>query len=129
MRQVSSALLVAAVLAAATGCGQKKTFDGPTVEAFNGRVTANGKAVTLPPGEKTALRLLHQGSGKSWGIPLQPDGTFNIGWMPIGKYTVMVTRPPVGGRGGQRVHVVPIEFEIVDGQTEYTIELGKGFKL
>ena len=100
MRRVFSVAIVGVALAAAAGCGQKKAFDGPTVEAFNGRVVADGKPLTLPPGEKIGLRLMHQGSGTSWGIPLQPDGTFNIGYMPIGKYTVMVTRPP--GRRSRR---------------------------
>jgi len=129
MRSVVSAAMLGVAFVAAAGCGQKKTFDGPTVDAFNGKVLADGKPLTLPPGEKVGLRLMHQGTGTSWGIPLQPDGTFNIGYMPIGKYTVMVTRPPTGARGGQRVHVVPTQFEIVEGQTTYTIDLGKGFKL
>src|SRR5438132_13322221 len=107
MRIVCSAVIAGAILLVVPGCGQKKTFDGPTVEAFNGRVTADGKPVSFAPGEEVSLRLMHQGSGKSWGIPLQPDGTFNIGWMPIGKYTVMVSRPPAGKRGGPRLHVVP----------------------
>jgi hypothetical protein len=117
-----------AALIAAAGCGQKKTFDGPTVDAFNGKVVAAGKPVNFPPGEEFGVRLLHQGTGKSWTIPLQADGTFNIGWMPIGKYTVMLTRPPAGNRGGPRVQVVNTPFEIVDGQTTYTIDLGKDFK-
>jgi hypothetical protein len=128
MRHVYSAAAVGAVLALTAGCGPKKTFDGPTVDAFTGRVVADGKPVTFPPGEEVQLRVIHQGSAKSWGIPLQTDGTFKIGWMPIGKYTAMLERPPAGGRGGPKIYVVPDTFEIVDGKTDYTIDLGKGFK-
>ena len=64
-----------------------------------------------------------------WGIPIQPDGTFKIGWMPIGAYSSMLQRQPktAKGRGGA-LYNVPTEFKIVDGQTEYTIDLGKNFK-
>jgi hypothetical protein len=109
------------------GC-QRKSFDGPTVDAFHGRVVADGKSVSFPPGEEVILRVYHRETGKSWGIPIQPDGTFNIGWMPIGTYTSLLERPPKKARSGPIRYVVPTPFSIVGGQTEYTIELGKEFK-
>src|SRR6267378_4280582 len=97
MRLLVAFTLIASCLAV-VGCGNKPNFDGPTVEAFTGRVTQNGKAVSLPQGRDIQLKLWHT-SGQSFGIPLDREGKFTIGWMPIGKYTVMVEAPPKGGKG------------------------------
>ncbi|HEX4590091.1 MAG TPA: hypothetical protein VH120_09195 [Gemmataceae bacterium] len=120
--------LAGVLLLAALGC-QKKNFDGPTVDAFTGRLVADGKPVSFPPGEQVILRVFHRPTSKSWGIPIAPDGTFNIGWMPIGTYTAMLERPPKSAHSAPEKYVLKDGFKIVDGQTEYTIELGKGFKL
>jgi hypothetical protein len=138
MRLVSRiAPLVGVVLMAALGCSPGKTFNGPTVDAFTGKLVADGQPVSFPPGEKTILRLYHQPTAKSWGIPIQSDGTFKIGWMPIGPYTAMLERPSAAGghagpgrQGGGRMnrHLLPDTFSIVEGKTEYTIDLGKGYK-
>jgi hypothetical protein len=116
------------ILLAAAGC-QKKSFDGPTVDAFTGKVVADGKPVSFTPGEQVILRAYHRESGKSWGVPLGPDGTFKIGWMPIGTYTLLLERPPKRGtRSGPIRYAVPTTFSIVEGQTEYAIDLGKGYQ-
>ncbi|HEX4610733.1 MAG TPA: hypothetical protein VH092_21265 [Urbifossiella sp.] len=109
------------------GCG-KKEFDGPTVDSFTGRVVCDGKPVSLPSGESVLLKLIHEKNAQSFGIPLQPDGSFKIGWMPIGKYSAILVRTKDGGRGGPNMYNVPGGFEIVDGKTEYQIELGKNWK-
>lgn len=128
MRPISR--IIAAVLLPlfALGCHSGKTFDGPTVDAFTGRLVADGKPVSFPPGEQVILRMYHQPTAKSWGIPIQPDGSFKIGWMPIGKYSSVLERPPRTHRGGPIRYVLPNPMSIVDGQTEYTIDLGKGYK-
>lgn len=108
------------------GCGPRKAFDGPTVDAFTGRVTHNGQPVSLPEGQ-AQLALFHE-KGQSFNIPLQPDGSFKIGWMPIGKYSAMLNRPPKGAKGAPTRYQVPGGLEIQDGKTDYTVELGKGYK-
>jgi hypothetical protein len=120
--------LVVAGLVAAVGCA-RKPFDGPTVDAFNGKLTRDGKPVSFAPGENVTLQVIHQVSGQSFGIPIKPDGTFQIGWMPIGKYSALLKRESRSGtRGGPSMYNVPDGFAIEDGKTEYTIDLGKGFK-
>jgi len=72
MRQVC-AIVLTTVLAAVIGCGgNRKNFDGPTVDAFTGKVVQDGKPVSLPKGEDITLTLFHE-KGQSFGIPLQPD--------------------------------------------------------
>ena len=126
MRSACAMALVAGLALALIGCS-RKPFDGPTVDAFNGRVMHNGNPVSFANPDEVSLKLVHE-KGKSFGIPLKPDGSFDIGWMPIGKYSVIVTRQPKDGRGGPRVYNVPDGLTIKDGQTAYTIELGKGWK-
>src|SRR4051812_16522306 len=124
MRLVCASLLLAAAALAAGGCG--RPFDGPTVDAFIGRVVQNGKPVQV--GEGASLHVFHE-KGTSFGIPLQSDGTFKIGWMPIGKYSVMFKRATPKANGQPVQHSVPGGLTIQEGQTEYTIELGKGWKV
>jgi hypothetical protein len=128
MRLIARTALLGIVLAAAPGCGPGKTFDGPTVDAFTGKLVADGKPVTFPPGEDVFLRSYHQETAKSWGVPIKSDGTFKIGWMPIGTYTAILERPPKSHRSGPSKYVLPKTFDIVAGQTEYTIDLGKDYK-
>jgi hypothetical protein len=116
------------------GCGgySDKPADTPTVDAFTGRLTHKGQPVDFPEGAKVRLNLFRLGAGDTWGIPISADGTFDIGWMPIGRYSgqLQTTAPASSGaRGNSRpsMHTVP-EFEIHEGQTEYTIDLGDNWK-
>lgn len=104
----------------------KKEFDGPTVDAFNGRLVQNGKPVSFPNGEKVLLELFHE-KAQQFKIPIQSDGTFKIGWMPIGKYSATLLRDKPGAKVPSR-YTVSGGLQIVDGQTQYEIELGKGWK-
>lgn len=128
MRLFSRVVLLAAFGLANLGCGPKKPFDGPTVDAFEGKVTSEGQSVSFPEGEEVSLELVHHQSTQHFGIPLKPDGTFKIGWMPIGKYSVSLERTPKGSGGPPRKQSVPGGLTIEDGKTEYTIELGKAWK-
>jgi len=119
--------VVLALALAVVACSSSRPFPGPTVDAFTGRVTHNGQPVSFPPGEDVSLTLFHE-KGQSFGIPLQPDGSFKIGWMPIGKYTVLFNRAPRGGKGPPGKSNVPGGLTIEEGKTEYTIELGKDWK-
>ena len=55
-----------------------------------------------------------------------------IGWMPIGTYTAMLKRgssaPARQGGGRPSLYAVPSTLEIVDAKTDYTIDLGEGYK-
>jgi hypothetical protein len=126
MRVRSGVTLILGLGLAVAGCGPRKSYDGPTVNAFTGRITYLGKQVTLPENEKVSLTVWHE-KGQSFGIPLQPDGSFQIGWMPIGKYSVQVNRQGEKDRAPRR-STVPGGLTIEDGKTEYTIELGKAWK-
>jgi hypothetical protein len=126
MRVRSGVTLILGLGLAVAGCGPRKSFDGPTVNAFTGRITHLGKPVTLPENEKVSLKVWHE-KGESFGIPLQPDGSFQIGWMPIGKYSVQLIRQGEKDRA-PRPSTVPGGLTIEDGKTEYTIELGKAWK-
>jgi hypothetical protein len=111
-----------------SGCGSKKSFDGPTVDAFIGRLTRNGQPVTFPETEKVRLEVFHE-TGQSFLIPIQPDGSFKIGWMPIGKYSAALLRGNKDAKGPPaKRHNIPGGLQIEDGKTEYTIELGKSYQ-
>jgi hypothetical protein len=127
MRVFLGIVLLVVLGLANLGCGPKKPFDGPTVDAFVGRVTQDGKPVSFPEGEEVTLRVWHE-KGQSFGIPLKSDGSFKIGWMPIGKYSATLEREPKGPKGAPSKQNVPGGLTIEDGKTEYTIELGKGWK-
>lgn len=127
MRVILPVALAAAGLFV-VGCEKKGGFDGPTVEAFTGRVVKDGQPVVLPDGDKVQLKLVHS-TGQSFGIPLRTDGTFQIGWMPIGKYSAVMSRQPKDSKSGPQMYNVPGGFEIEAGRTEYAVELGKGWKL
>ena len=129
MRYVMAVALAGALGLLAIGCGGgHKSFDGPTVDAFTGRVVCDGKPVSFPAGETVQLKVIHD-KAKSFGIPLQSDGSFKIGWMPIGQYSAILIRQSEGGKGGPNMYNVPTRFDIEAGKTDYEIELGKGWKL
>jgi len=109
------------------GCGQKKHYDGPTVDAFRGRLVHDGKPVSFPDNEEVILELGFHGTGRRYGIPIAADGSFKIGWMPIGKYSAILERQNNKQRGPPKKYSVPGGLTIEEGKTEYQIELGKGW--
>jgi hypothetical protein len=127
MRVLTKLILVGALAWAAAGCGPRKSYDGPTVDAFTGRLTQDGKPVAFPEDEKVKVMLFHE-KGQSFGIPIRPDGSFKIGWMPIGKYSAMLVRDKKKGKGQPTQYRIPGGLTIAEGKTEYTIELGKDWK-
>jgi hypothetical protein len=128
MRYVMTATLTVALGLLAVGCGSRK-FDGPTVDAFTGRVVKDGKPVSFPAGESVELQVILHEKAQQFGIPIAADGSFKIGWMPIGKYSAILKRVKEGAmKGGPNMYNVPGGFEIVDGKTEYEVELGKNWK-
>jgi hypothetical protein len=126
MRVLCGVALTLGLGLAVAGCGPRKPFDGPTVDAFTGRLTHGGKPLTVPESEKVTLTLIHE-KGQSFIIPIQPDGSFQIGWMPIGKYSALLNRESDKDRA-PRKYRVPGGMAIEAGKTEYTIELGKAWQ-
>ncbi len=77
----------------------KEIAPGPTVDAFNGRLVHDGKPVSFSDKEKVELKLVTE-KAESFGVPIKPDGTFQIGWMPIGKYSATLQHCDVAGAKG-----------------------------
>jgi hypothetical protein len=127
MRALSIAALAAALVAVALGCERRSTYDGPTVDKFTGKVVADGKAVKFPDEETVQLKLFHE-KGQSFNVPIKQDGTFDIGWMPIGKYSVTLLRAKPSQKGAPSQYGIPDGMTVAEGQTEYTVELGKKWK-
>ena len=130
MRTINRLVLTFCLGLAVFGCTNKKGgYDGPTVDAFHGKVTHNGNPVKFAENEEVQLTVFHE-SGRQFGIPLSTEGTFQIGWMPIGKYAMMLERTvqtPMKGATKTRYNV-PDSLIIEDGKKDYVIELGKDFK-
>ena len=131
MRIINRLVLTFCLGLALLGCGKdnKGGFQGPTVDAFHGKVTHNGNPVKFADGEEVQLKVFHT-SGQQFGIPLNADGTFQIGWMPIGKYSLMLERTPKNPGKGPTMsrYSVPSGLTIEEGKKDYVIELGKDFK-
>lgn len=118
---------------AALGCGDKKGQEysgGPTVDKFAGKLVSDGKPVAFGPEEKVQLKLVSE-KGESFNVPVKADGTFDIGWMPVSRYSATLIRENVdGAKKGSAAggYHVPGGLTVKDGQTDYTVELGKGWK-
>ncbi len=111
------------------GCGgdpSKNALDGPTVDNFDGQLVQNGKPIALKSGQKAILRLVFQKNGESFGIPINENGSFDIGKMPIGNYSARLEIKG-GDKRGQSITNVP-DLVIEDGKTQYQVELGKDWK-
>ncbi len=129
MRTINRLVLTFCLGLAVFGCSDRRGgYEGPTVDAFHGKVTHNGNPVKFA--EKEAQLALYHEKGQQFGIPLKADGTFEIGWMPIGKYAVTLERmaqTPMKGPP-KTMYNVPDGLTIEEGKKDYVIELGKGFK-
>ena len=131
MRTINRLVLTFCLGLAVFGCTDRRGgYEGPTVDAFHGRVTHNGNPVKFAEDEEVQLSVFHE-SGRQFGIPLTADGTFEIGWMPIGKYAMMLERTAQNStKKGPAMtrYNVPDGLTIEDGKKDYVIELGKDFK-
>ncbi len=105
----------------------------PTIDTFQGRLTWNGAPLNLAQVGSLRLILLSDETGESFGVPLRPDASFQIGWMPIGKHVAILARSDANLPGGRPFPGLPGTFTIPSGvtiepgQTDYTIELGEEF--
>lgn len=125
MRLVCGALLATTAVILA-GCSSQKAGNGsdlPKNDAFTGHLVKDGKAITFDAAENVELKMIHE-TAKSFGIPIKPDGSFQIGWMPHGKYSAMLIRQSTKEKAAPRMENVPGGVTIEPGKTEYKIELG-----
>ena len=132
MRTINRLVLIFCLGLAVFGCGKEpRVYNGPTVDAFHGKVTHNGNPVTFAENEEAQLTLYHE-TGKPYGIPLKTDGTFEIGWMPTGKYTDACLNEHLQNTprrvAGKTRYGVPEGLNIEAGKTNYVIELGKNLQ-
>ena len=133
MRLCRKPIALLCLICLIAGCGGGSDY-GPTIDEFHGKLTAKGQPVSFPEDERVLLQLFFVEKGENFGIPIQPDGTFDIGWMPIGKYTAVLERrkaisgDPKGPLGMPKNYPIAQGLTIVDGQTEYTVELGARWK-
>ena len=131
MRTMCGLVVIIGVALGLAGCGDndKQKY----IKTFTGQLTQDGKPVTFPEGQETSLFVVHEGGRLSGGVPIKPDGSFNIGKMPVGKYGLVLERSGAtpGGKGGpsRSKYTVPGGLTLEEGKTEYTVELGKDFKL
>ena len=129
MRTICGLVVIIGVALGLAGCGDndKQKY----IKTFTGQLTQDGKPVTFPEG--TTLLVIHEGGRLSGGVPIKPDGSFNIGKMPVGKYGLVLERSGAtpGGKGGpsRSKYPIPGGLTLEEGKTEYTVELGKDFKL
>ena len=132
MRKVSQFLLVASLVFLIGGCTKVAKFDGPTVDAFHGQLVSKGNPVSLSEDQVVKLFLVHKGSGERFRIPIKPDGTFDIGWMPIGEFNCSLEEKKRGIEAQvldlrKKFKPVPGGLRIEEGKTEYEIEIGEDF--
>lgn len=123
------------VLAAGCGYGPKKYYEGPTVSAFAGQLVQNGEPVTFAEDEEVRVEFTvieGENIGKTFGVPIKPDGTFSIGWMPLGKMSGRMEwqpKDPAKQTGTPRAYGIPGSLTTEAGKTTgYVVELGKGWR-
>jgi hypothetical protein len=129
MRHGIGLLLLGLLFTPLLGCEPPKVkeFDGPTVDKFVGKLVHEGKPVQFPEDEVVTLQLMLLQNHRVFGIPIKSDGSFDIGWMPIGKYAAILERRKDGGMRPDK-QTVTADFRIEKGKTEYTIDLGANWK-
>lgn len=129
MRSAIGSLLLSLVFLALLGCEPPKVkeFDGPTVDKFVGKLVHEGKEVKFPEDEVVTLQLMFLKNHQVFGIPIKGDGSFGIGWMPIGKYAAILERRKDGGMRPDK-QTVSSDFRIEKGKTDYVIDLGSNWK-
>lgn len=112
MNRIISCTAVASLLVIA-GCSKSSDKpEGPTVDSFTGRVVADGKPVSFPTSDKVEI-LLFSEKGSQMRVPISSDGTFKLGWMPIGKHSATLTRDKSasGKKGGKHPTQFPVAWK------------------
>lgn len=130
MRNVFSLAAGALCLAMVMGCPSSsgRPKDVPTVDKFEGKVLHNGEPWVFSGQGRPVLDLRHNETAEGFGVPIKEDGSFAIGWMPTGKYSAKLIVNEAANADGVFIYQLKEPFEIKDGLTEYTVELGPDFK-
>jgi hypothetical protein len=138
MRVLVGFILVSGLLWATAGCGfgPKPYYDGAKIEAFSGQVVQDGKPVTFSEDEEVVIKFIvaeGDDAGKRFGVGIKPDGSFGIGWMPLGKMQMIMERsakdPARRSPGPPNMYTIPGTLTTEKGKTSgYEIELGKAWK-
>lgn len=128
MHRVAGWVLMAAVAAAAAGCGAKGV-------AVDGKVVDGGTPHALGEGESISLTLTSD-DGKTTGSgSVEKDGSFHVKKsdgtpLPAGKYKVSVIHyhMPAGGKGPP-APPTPVDigesWDVSEGNKSFTIDLSK----
>ena len=134
MNDLTRYLLTLPLILFIASCTKVAKFDGPTVDTFQGQLVSDGKPVSFSADDlEVRLFLIHQGSGERFRIPIKPDGTFDIGWMPIGQFNCILERRKMGGLETRGIAFpanskpVPGGLKIEEGKMVYDVEVGEGF--
>ena len=95
---------------------------------------SEGKAVSFSEDEVVKMLLIHKDSAERFTVRIETDGSFDIGWMPIGEYLCSVDRQKVVAGESWRqppsnFRPVPGGLKIEERKTEYEIEVGKALEL
>jgi hypothetical protein len=112
------------------GCAEQSAikFVGPTVDTFSGKLVHDGKPVTFA--EEGVIVQVMTPQGARFGIPIAADGSFQVGKMQTGQYSAILERTKKGAKGSTipNMYNIPGGFKIEEGKSDYSIELGKGWK-
>ena len=130
MKQLVGTVCAFAFLAQLVGCDPPKVkeYDGPIIDKFVGSVVHDGKPVKFTDDEIVSVQLLASTPRRLWTIPVKSDGTFEITWMPIGKFFAILERKDKSNPMSRNKFSISDDFRIEDGKTEYVIELGPNWK-
>ena len=122
-------VLIAGLVWSTVGCGKIRTqaLKGK-VTSFSGQLVHDGKPVTFSQDNEAVVDFFQAEDGIRFGVPIKADGSFSIGWMPVGKHSLVYERFSKTG-GVSAKSAVPGGLTIEAGKTSgYVIELGKSFK-
>ena len=104
------------------------------MDGFKGRLVADGKPVQFGADETVELQLFGE-KAQQFRVPIKSDGSFQLDWIAVGKYSAKLSRVKNSGESGKRggggapsFHNLAGGLEIKEGQAEYAIELSKKFK-
>jgi hypothetical protein len=100
-----------------------------TVNSFTGRLARGGSTARFAPRNPVTLGLVYKKTGESFGVPVRDDGTFEIGWMPVGEYSAVLTAARsnrgIYWPGSPGTYTIPGGLTIEAGKTDYTIDVGE----
>ena len=138
--RLSRFIVLASLLAALSGCGDKKKPDGPEISGvtITGKLLQNGKPFKLLPDETIKIVFMSaEGDGKvAGGADVKDDSSFEIigpsgKGLPAGNYKVSLNSEIYGGSGSDRfaekfemTHTPFLATVAADGPQNFELDLG-----